>query len=57
MRKITCIVAAMVVLVGAAFALKSTPVSETQAASQDVSAFLMMSNAKDLPVAPHPEAI
>ena len=57
MRKITCIAAAMLVLAGAAFALKSTPVSETQAASSDVSAFLMMIRAKDLPVAPHPEAI
>ena len=57
MRKISCVVAGVVLLAGAAFALKSAPVGETQAASQNVSAFLLMSNAKDLPVAPHPEAI
>ena len=57
MRKISCVVAGVVLLAGAAFALKSAPVGETQAASQNVSAFLLMSTAKDLPVAPHPEAI
>ena len=57
MRKISCVIAGVFLLAGAAYALKSTPVTVTQAASSNVSAFLLMSNAKDLPVAPNPEAI
>jgi hypothetical protein len=56
MRKISFMVAGMLLVAGAAFAMKSTPVGVTQAAASNVSAFVLMSSAKDLPVAPNPEA-
>ena len=57
MRKMMVVAAAGALVIAAgAFVIKSTPTSATQA-SQTVSALELMSSAKDLPVAPHTDAI
>jgi len=55
MRKIAVIAASAVVLFSAAaYLVKSTPSDATQAS--EITAFELMSQAKDLPVAPHVDA-
>ena len=56
MRKVMILIAAIVLIVtGTAFALKSRN-DVTHASQSSVSSFELMSNARDLPTAPKPEA-
>jgi hypothetical protein len=57
MRKMMVVAAAgALVIAAASFLIESTPTSATQAALGP-SSLELMSNAKDLPVAPHADAI
>jgi predicted permease len=57
MRKMLSAVAGVLLLAGAAFAMKSSPTDVAQATPAMPSAFGLMSIAKDLPVAPAADAI
>jgi hypothetical protein len=57
MQKMFIVVAGVLLVAGAAFAMKSTPADLTQATKANLSALELMSAAKDLPVAPAPDAI
>ena len=57
MNKMIIVVAGVLLVAGAAFAMKSTPSDLTQATVANVSALELMSAAKNLPVAPSPDAI
>ncbi len=57
MPKIAVIAAVgALVLAGIVFMVKSTPTSATIGSQPTLSSFELMSNAKDLPVAPTPDA-
>jgi hypothetical protein len=57
MQKMLFVVAGVLLLAGAAFALKSPASDPVSALTAGPSAFALMSTAKDLPVAPHTDAI
>jgi hypothetical protein len=57
MNKMVVVVASVLLLAGAAFAMKSTPSDVAQATKAHMSAHELMSAATNLPVAPAPDAI
>jgi hypothetical protein len=57
MNKMIVVVAGVLLVAGAAFAMKPTSSDLTQATIANVSALELMSAVKDLPVAPAPDAI
>ena len=57
MRKLTIIAASVLLLAGAAFAMKPASSDAVPVTNAGPSVFELMISAKDLPVAPTPEAI
>jgi hypothetical protein len=57
MNKMIVVVASVLLLAGAAFAMKSTPSDVAQVTKAHMSALELMSAVKDLPAAPAPDAI